>query len=81
VLLAALSTGAAGAPGHRGLRGEGENEEGGEGVIRSCLPRLENDSGDSSAWLRVGRRRFKATAVLRWPAVDGKGWSSDNLAS
>jgi hypothetical protein len=72
-----------GAPGgtvHRGRRcsraqgaqGRGENEEGGEGVIQSRLPRLENDSGNSSAWLMVGRWQFKVTAVLRRPAAGGR---------
>jgi hypothetical protein len=81
VLPAALSIGAAGTAGHGWLRGAGENEEGGEGVTRSYLPRPENDSGGSPEWFRVGRRRSKATAVPRRQAVDGKGWSSDNSAS
>jgi hypothetical protein len=81
VLRAALSIGATGAPGHGGLRGEGENEEGGEGVTRSCLPRSEDDGGGSSTWFRVGRRRSKETVVLRRPAIDRKGWSLDNSAS
>jgi hypothetical protein len=81
VLPAALAIGETGAPRHGGLRGEGENEEGGEGITRSCLPRSENNGGGSSAWIRVGRWWSKVTAVLRRPAVDGKGRSLGNSAS
>jgi hypothetical protein len=81
VLPAALSIEADGALGHGGLRGEGGNEEGGEGVTRSYLPRSEDDDGGSLAWFRVSRRRSKATAVLQRPAVDGKGWSLETSAS
>jgi hypothetical protein len=81
MLPAALAIGVVGAPGHGGLRGEAENEEGGEGITRSCLPRSEDDGGSSSAWIRVGRQRSKVTATFRQPAADGKERSLSNSVS
>jgi hypothetical protein len=81
MLPATLAIGVAGAPGHGGLRGEGENEEGGEGITRSCLPRSDDDGSSSSAWIRVGWRRSKVTAAFRQHAVDGKERSLSNSAS
>jgi hypothetical protein len=64
-----------------GAQRVGENEEEGEGITWSCLPRSEDDGGGLSVWIRVDQRRSKVIVAFWHPAVDGKGWSLINSAS